>query len=70
MKIAYIACLAMFTLAAVLSIFELWFGVLGWYAYSKVMITLGLIFLVVLGVALARREYLSDNQLRDDGYID
>ena len=25
MKIAYIACLAMFTLAAVLSIFELWF---------------------------------------------
>jgi len=35
-----------------------------------VMITLGLIFLVVLGIALARREYLSDNQLRDDGYID
>ena len=70
MKIAYIACLAMFTLAAVLSICELWFDLLGWYAYSKVMITLGLIFLVVLGVALARREYLSDNQLRDDGYID
>jgi hypothetical protein len=62
--------LAIFTLAGVLSIFELWFGLLGWYAYSKVMITLGLIFLVVLGVALARREYLSDNQLRDDGYID
>ena len=70
MKIAYIACLAIFTLAGVLSIFELWFGLLGWYAYSKVMITLGLVFLVVLGVALARREYLSDNQLRDDGYID
>ncbi len=70
MKIAYISCLAIFALSALLSILQMWFEVFHWDVFFRFLITLGLLFSVVLGVALARREYLSDNKLREDGYID
>ena len=70
MKIAYISCLLMFALAAMATIFQIWLELMAWDTYFKVMITLGLLFLLILGIALASREYLSDNKLRNEGYID
>ena len=70
MKIAYIGCLLMFALAAIATILQMWLELMAWDIYFKVMITLGLLFLLILGLALARREYLSDNKLRNEGYID
>tara|TARA_B100000767_G_scaffold225960_1_gene215457 strand:- start:591 stop:803 length:213 start_codon:yes stop_codon:yes gene_type:complete len=70
MKIAYISCLVMFALAAIVTILQMWLEFMAWDIYLKVIATLGLLFLVILGTALARREYLSDSKLRNEGYID
>ena len=70
MRIAYISCLLMFTIAAIATILQIWLELMAWDVYFKAMITLGLLFLLILGITLARREYLSDNKLRNEGYID
>ena len=70
MKIVYISCLLMFTIAAIATILQIWLELMAWDVYFKAMITLGLLFLLILGITLARREYLSDNKLRNEGYID
>lgn len=70
MKVATIACLIMLGLAAFLSILQMWVPLFEWHIYLKVIATLGIMSLVILGIALARRDYLQDAKLRDDGYID
>ena len=60
----------MFTIAAIATILQIWLELMAWDVYFKAMITLGLLFLLILGITLARREYLSDNKFRNEGYID
>ena len=67
---AYISCLVMFASASVMTILQIWLELIAWDVYFKVIATLGLLFFLILGVALARREYLNDNKLRNEGYID
>ena len=50
MKIAYISCLLMFALAAIATILQMWLELMAWDIYFKVMITLGLLFLLILGI--------------------
>lgn len=70
MKIGSTICLSIFVLGALLSLAQLWFAPLSAEVFVKVLITLGVIFVVVLGITLVRREYISDKNMKDSGFID
>ncbi len=65
-----LVCLAIFVLGALLSLAQLWFMPLSAEVFTKVMITLGVLFVVALAVTLVRREYLAEKKMKDQGYID
>lgn len=70
MKIGTIVCIVLFVSGAVLALVQLWFAPIDWAIFVKVMITIGVLFVVVLGVTLAQQEYLKDKELKKSGYID
>lgn len=70
MKVGTIVCLVTFIVAALLGVLQLWFEPLPAETFVKVVLTLGVVFVVSLGTMLATREYLEDRKLRDSGYID
>ncbi len=70
MKTGTITCIATFILGSLLSILQLWFEMMPAEIFAKVIITLGVIFVVVLGTTLASREYLENKKLRNSGHID
>jgi len=70
MRTGAIICLSIFVLGAGLALAQLWFAPLSAEVFSKLLITLGVIFVVVLGVTLVRREYISDKNMKDSGFID
>lgn len=70
MRAGSIICLCIFVLGALLSLAQLWFAPLSAEVFSKVLITLGVIFIVVLGITLVRREYISEKKMKDSGFID
>lgn len=65
-----LVCLAIFVLGALLSLAQLWFMPMSAEVFTKVMITLGVLFVVALAVTLVRREYLAEKKMKDQGYID
>ena len=69
MRTGTIVCLALFILGALLSLLQLWFDMMSAEFFTKTMITLAVVFIVVLGTTLASREYLETKKLRDSGYI-
>ncbi len=70
MKAGTIICVGTFILASLLSILQLWFTLMPAEIFTKVIITLGVVFVVVLGTTLASREYLENQKLRNSGHID
>lgn len=70
MKAGAIICLIIFVLAAALSIMQLWFTVLKPEIFIKTIISLGILFVVALGITLVRKEYLENKKMKDSGYID
>lgn len=70
MKTGTIICVATFILGSLLAILQLWFEPMSAEVFGKVMITLGVVFVVVLGTTLASREYLENKKLRNSGHID
>ncbi len=70
MRPGIITCLVTFVLGGVLSMLQLWFGLLPTPFFVKAMVTLSIVFVVTLGVTLVRREFLEDQKLRQSGYID
>lgn len=70
MKVGAIICLVIFVLAALLSLIQMWFSPLGTESFVKTLITLGVLFVVVLGITLVRREYIEDKKMKDSGYLD
>ncbi len=70
MRLGTNVCIATFVLGALLAILQLWFEPMSAAIFVKVMMTLGVVFVVVLGTTLARREFLEDQRLRDSGHID
>lgn len=70
MRIGAIICLVIFVIAASLLLTQMWFVPFGAEMFSKVMISLVVLFFVVLGVTLVMREYVQDKDLKDKGFID
>lgn len=70
MKIATNICIALFVLIAGLGLMQLWLSAIDGVIFTKLIITLCVLFVVVLGVALARREYVDDKKLKQNDYIE
>ncbi|WP_339666440.1 hypothetical protein [uncultured Pseudomonas sp.] len=70
MKWGAVICLLLFVAGGLLAIAQIWFALLSPDAFFKVLITLGILFVISLGVTLVTREYLQDKELRTNGFID
>ncbi len=70
MKTGTFICVATFILGSLISILQLWFTPMPAEVFVKVIVTLGAVFVVVLGTTLASREYLENQKLRNSGHID
>ncbi|MEH6565799.1 MAG: hypothetical protein V7756_10790 [Halopseudomonas sp.] len=70
MKLGAIICLLLFVAGCALSIIQLWFAPLEPDTFFKVLVTLGILFVISLAVTLVTREYLQDKELRKNGFID
>lgn len=70
MKTGPMICLGLFVLAALLALLQLWFVPFSAESFTKLMITLGILFVIVLGITLVRREYVEEKKMKEDGYID
>ena len=70
MKTGAIICLILFVSGAAVSLIQMWFTPLSSDTFMKVLITLGILFVVALGITLVKREYLENKKLKDGGFID
>ena len=70
MKIGSIICLVLFVAAALLVLMQMWFIPLGAEVFTKILITLVVLFVVALGVTLVKKEYVEEKEMKDSGYID
>jgi hypothetical protein len=70
MKTGSIICLALFVLGSLLSLAQLWFEPLSAEVFTKLIVTLVILFVVVLGITLVRNEYIEQKKMKDSGYID
>ncbi len=69
MKTGSIICLALFILGSLLSLAQLWFEPLTAEVFTKLIVTLVILFVVVLGVTLVRNEYIENQKMKDSGHI-
>ena len=70
MKIGALLC-ALIAIGWVgLAIAQLWFTVFTAVIFTKLTVTAGLLFVVVLGISLALREYFTEKDQKDKGFID
>jgi len=70
MKTGSIICLIIFITAAIMALMQLWFTPLSAELFIKLLITMGVLFVVVLGVTLVKKEYIDNKKMKDSGYID
>lgn len=70
MKYASIICIILLILWVLVAIVDMWFDIVSWAVFVKLTITLGLLMVVALAVALVKREYVQEQRLRKDKYID
>jgi len=70
MKTASIISLSLFVAWVLIVIIDMWFDIISWAVFIKLSVTLGLLAVVALGIALARREYVDEKQMKKDKYID
>ena len=69
MKTGSIICLALFILGSLLSLTQLWFEPLTAEVFTKLIVTLVILFVVVLGITLVRNEYIENKKMKDSGHI-
>lgn len=70
MRTGAIVCLMLFICAAVLGLLQMWFTVMSWETFIKVMITLSVLFVIALAVTLVLKEYVENKELKKNNYID
>ncbi|MFT7528351.1 MAG: hypothetical protein ACI9LY_003512 [Arenicella sp.] len=70
MKIASIFTITLLVAWVAMAIVDLWFDIVPWAIFMKVSITLGLLAVLALGIAIAKREYIEEKQLKKGKYID
>jgi hypothetical protein len=69
MKLGVIICLILFVAGALLLLAQLWFAPFEAAIFTKTLITLAVLFVVVLGVSIAKREYIDGRKMKDSGHI-
>lgn len=70
MKTGSIICLVLFILGSLLSLAQLWFEPLTAEVFTKLIVTLVILFVVVLGITLVRNEYIENKKMKGSGHID
>lgn len=70
MRTGAFICLIIFVAWVLMALLELWFDILSAELFWKLTITAGALFIVVLGISLVVKEYISEKKMKDDGYID
>ncbi len=70
MKYASIICIILLILWVLVAIVDMWFDIVSWAVFVKLTITLGLLMVVALAVALVKREYVQEQRMRKDKYLD
>ena len=70
MKYGVISALFISILWSVLAILQLWFSILDTDVFVKLTVTAGILLVIIVIVTLVIREYLSDEQLKKDGFLD
>ena len=70
MKGGAIICTALFVLAVLLSLVQMWFSPIEAELFWKLLITIGAFFIIALGITLVAKEYLSEKEMKKKGYID
>jgi hypothetical protein len=63
MKIASIFTITLLVAWMAMAIIDLWFDIVHWTIFMKVSITLGLLAVLALGIAIAKREYIEEKQM-------
>lgn len=70
MKIASNISIVLILVYAVIAVAQLWFEFFSAETFFKLTVTFGIVIVVSVVVALIRREYINDDQMRKDGHID
>ncbi|MEO0369214.1 MAG: hypothetical protein AAF197_10580, partial [Pseudomonadota bacterium] len=70
MKIASMICIILLIAWVFIAIVDMWFDIVSGAIFIKVTITFGLLMVLALAIALARREYMQESEMRKDKYID
>ena len=70
MKYGSIVCTILFVLGVLLSLVQMWFGFFEAGLFFKLLMTIGAFFVIALGVTLVFREYLSEKEMKNKGFID
>lgn len=70
MKFASLLCIGLLVIWTLIAIVDMWFNIIATTTFIKLTVTFGLLMVVALAIALARREYVDEQQLRKDKYLD
>ena len=70
MKLASIITIGLLVIWVSMAILDMWFDIVSWDVFIKLTITLGLLAVVALIIAIAKREYVDEKELKKDKYID
>jgi len=70
MKTGSIVCMILFVLGVGLSLLQLWFSPFETIMFWKLLLTLAAFFVVTLAVTLVIKEYLSEKDMKQKGFID
>ncbi|MFT4630592.1 MAG: hypothetical protein ACI9WC_003097 [Arenicella sp.] len=70
MKTASIFTITLLVAWMAIAVLDLLLDIVPWAISIKVSINLGLLAVLALGVAIAKREYIEEKQMKKDKYID
>jgi hypothetical protein len=70
MKTASIFTITLLVAWVAIAVLDLLLDIVPWAISIKVSINLGLLAVLALGVAIAKREYIEEKQMKKDKYID
>ncbi len=70
MKIASIITAATLIMYVIVVLLQVWASVMSWTTFIKLTITSVVLIVAVFGVALLYREYVEENKMKRDGYLD
>ncbi|MCK5898560.1 MAG: hypothetical protein KAG06_05765 [Methylococcales bacterium] len=70
MKYGSIVCTFLFILGVFLSLLQMWFSPFDAEIFFKLLVTIAGFFIIALGITLVFKEYLSEKEMKDKGYLD